>query len=1177
MTSQPPPTPRRRWRNLGVGLRFSLVFSVVLALIAMLAGLGFYVVQAYQQTGDATRLSAERMVELEALEGLVLDQQSSLRGFLISGQRGFLDDYETARSRFERRLARARSMMHGEAEQLEAFDRIDAAMTQWRREFAEPGLYLRRNEQGEALREHFEDGGGQRLVATIRAELFEATQRERQRLDSLDSALAERARTVQVIGAAGVLAVLVIMLLTVRLMMRTVVQPLNALADATRKMAAGDEEVPIGFTGQRDEIGDIARALDAYYAVNRDVARDAWVTAHVVDITDAVVHEAAWPDLAGALLGKLCPAVGAVSGALFRVDSDSDVAQCIGSWAGRPASQAPKLSFAPGEGLVGECLRSREAVALRELPADYMAVRTGTGGAAPRLLRLEPLFAGDSVVGVLELIFLSEPDAARSKLLADIVGPVGLSMARLDGSLRTRELLDRSQAQAQELQRSEEALRQSESELRSQAQELRAANAELVERGESLRRASEAIQKQNEEIERASRYKSEFLANMSHELRTPLNALLILARTLVDNDEGNLSADQVESAQIIHDSGQNLLRLINNVLDLSKIEAGRVEIAREAMDLRGLLRALERQFRPLAESKSLQLRVNCDAALDGTFYGDADKLRQVLTNLIGNAIKFTERGEVVVSASRDASRDGDAAGTVPLHVSVRDTGIGIPPGLHQRIFGAFEQADSSTSRRYGGSGLGLTISLRLVEAMGGTLELDSDEGKGSCFVLRLPLGRDAPSPAATASPVSVPVAPPRAPALPLQVAAELPDSALLLIVEDDPQLSRVLAAMARQHGCETVQAGNGRDAIRMAQQHLPAGIILDVGLPDMDGWAVFDALKRNTSTAAIPVHFVTAREDAERARAAGAASYLTKPVSQAELQPILEAIARRSPATPILLVEGDDATAKALRRMFDARSDLRLIRVRDGAEALRLCENTRVAAMLLHLSLPDMDGTELLDAVERLGAVPPVIVYSGRDLDPEELRRLRAHTAQVVVKDERAGPALLAAVDQALQRAPARPTPREPVEGTAASVDDGALRGRKILLVDDDVRSVFALSKALRARGLDVRMANDGAKALAVLESEEGADIELVLMDVMMPGMDGFETMRRLRALPAHRELPVIALTAKAMAGDREACLQAGASDYLSKPVDVDRLCAMMREWLPAAGADDAGSDGEEA
>ncbi|MCG8619972.1 MAG: response regulator, partial [Desulfobacterales bacterium] len=758
-------------------------------------------------------------------------------------------------------------------------------------------------------------------------------------------------------------------------------------------------------------------------------------------------------------------------------------------------------------------------------------------------------------------------------------------------------------------------LKESEAELQAQQEELQVTNEELEEQAQALAEqkeniqnknielleAQEAIQAKAEELEVASKYKSEFLANMSHELRTPLNSILILSQLLAGNRDGNLTEKQMESAGAIHSSGEDLLTLINEILDLSKVEAGKVELVLEDLEIKTLIADLERIFRNLAEDKGTAFDIEVAPTVSDVLYTDPLRLQQILRNLLTNAFKFTEKGRVSLSISRPSEalcQGYDLTPDTALALAVRDSGIGIPKEQQAVIFEAFQQADGSTSRKYGGTGLGLSISRELSKLLGGYIMLESEEGKGSVFTVIIPermkdpvveappVPKVAAAPAAPAgSPagdkapdiilapdpqpetVAVPVAaPPPAPAHDF-VADDRKDLSSggksLLIIEDDPNSAKIMRDFARERGFKCVIAEDGETGLHYADYYRPSAIILDIGLPGIDGWAVLERLKGNPDLRHIPVHFMSAADSSMDAMRMGAVGFLTKPVTMEKVEETfgkIENIITR-PVRKLLVVEDDKIQSQSIRELIGG-GDVETVMVTTGAQAYEELSGNLYDCMILDLGLEDMSGFELLDRIRNnpsCGEIP-VIVYTGRDLTQEEDSQLRKYTESIIIKGVRSPERLLEESALFLHRVEAD-LPKEKQDMLKLSHDkDRVLKDKTVLLVDDDMRNVFALTSVLEEKDMNILIARDGVEG--VEKTRANAEIDIILMDIMMPRMDGYEAMEEIRK--THKRMPIIALTAKAMKGDRKKCIDAGANDYLAKPVDTDKLISMLRVWLYA-------------
>lgn len=1029
----------------------------------------------------------------------------------------------------------------------------------------------------------------------------------------------------------AIIVLLVLSGIISRTITNSITAPLEVLRVRMAALAAGDLSVDVPFREGRTELTAMAQAVQVFKDSALKLEGQRWVKANVARLSMILQSSNTVLSFAQAAISELVPHLGGGAGVFYFWNESTESLDLIGSY-GLKKHRHLATSFKIGEGLVGQSALERKPIILTEVPDDFARITSGIGEASPRTIFVAPIISNGKVLAVIEIGSFQAFSDVQQALIDEIIPIFALDLEILARNTRTESLLAETQRQAAELRSSEEELRvqsdqlqitnaelsrkgerlleqteelrASEEELRAQREQLRASNSALLDKSEGLEAQAELLGNARAEADKralerdtASRYKSEFLANMSHELRTPLNSLLILARCLVDNDEGNLSADQVDSARIIHDSGTSLLRLINDILDLSKVEAGKMEVQAGPILLDDFRAALLRRFRMLAESKGLNLSVEIAADLPAAFSSDPGKLEQIINNLLGNAIKFTEQGKVVVRLKRPQEIAHLTGTSLDLHsaieIEVADSGIGIPADKMDTIFQAFEQADGSSSRRYGGTGLGLTISRRLAQFLGGEIFVVSEQGRGSAFTLILPLARDmaagkdaqhvgrlasdgAVAPTHVPGPGSAIAAAPES-SIPVRMPALFgnrhlddrdsisPQDETILVIEDDEPFAKIVCDISRKRGFKCLIAGDGVAGLDLARSYRPTGIVLDIGLPKMDGWSVMESLKQHPETRHIPVHFMSATDSSKRGLEMGAVGYLTKPVTKQQIESAFERIRHfaTNSRRRLLLVDDDDGTRKAVLALL-GKTEVEIVEESNGEAAFaRLKNGEHFDCMVLDLGLPGMGGVALLEQCsrERL-LVPPVVVYSGSDLSEQDTLALREYTDSIVIKGARSPERLLDEVTLFLHSVQST-LPNEQQQMLRSLEADDVIAGCSVLVVDDDMRNAFALSKALRAKGLKVLMAQDGYKALNQLK--EVPDIHMVLMDIMMPGMDGYEAIREIRKQPRFQNLPIIALTAKAMVGDREKCLTAGANDYLSKPVDIDQLIILMREQMKTA------------
>ncbi len=871
-------------------------------------------------------------------------------------------------------------------------------------------------------------------------------------------------------------------------------------------------------------------------------------------------------------------------------------------------------TFKAGEGIVGQAALERKTFILDNLPDDYMTVSSGTGEAIPHNVVVLPLIWENDVLGVLEMGSL-EPIGDQAKdLLEHAAESIAIALHSAASRTRLNELLRQTQQQARELKDQQEELRQTNEELQQQQQTLQETNRQLEDRtrllekqkeqidfkNRELARAQQDLERKAQDLDRASKYKSEFLANMSHELRTPLNSLLILSRLLSENKDGNLSEKQVGFAQTIHKAGTDLLALINDILDLSKVEAGRMEFHFEDVSIEEICNSMEETFRHVAAEKNLAFVITQDPPLPKVIRADRQRIEQILKNLLSNAFKFTQQGRVEVRIFTP-----NRNGTAEVAFAVNDTGIGIPADKIGLIFQAFQQADGTTSRKYGGTGLGLSISRKLAQSMGGDVTLESVEGKGSTFTLYLPVAATAtpakaapaltapattPPPAvsnagavsvseslsqdnqpAALAPVAQAASAEDTEALDREYARDIKDDAdnakpgerILLVIEDDPKFAKILIDLAHERGFKCLATNNGPKGLQLADRYQPNGIILDIMLPGMNGWAVMQHLKDSARTRHIPVHFISALDEQNQAMQMGAVGFLTKPVSLDQIEGALGRIERvhDRKIKKLLIVEDNATEAASIVELIDVKEVEKTV-ARTGKEALELLTTQGFDTVILDLGLSDMSGFEVLDHLQRSGKAPnmPIIIHTGRDLSREEETRLRKYSDSIIIKGARSAERLLDEAILFLHLVESKLPDKQQKMVRHAHETEMVLKNKKILIVDDDMRNVYSLTNVLEGLSVQTLAAQNGKQALGMLE--QNPDVDLVLMDIMMPEMDGYEATKRIRKIPQFRRLPIIALTAKAMKGDREKCIEAGASDYLTKPVDVDKLISVLRVFL---------------
>jgi CheY-like chemotaxis protein/CHASE3 domain sensor protein len=949
------------------------------------------------------------------------------------------------------------------------------------------------------------------------------------------------------------------------------------------------------FSGVLSGLVGAALTILVFYLIRRAARahmRGEWLQSGQVGLAAAMMGDQSVEGLSDSILTFLAQYLGFQAGALFKGEGGRFYrAGALGI----PADASTPTRFNLKEGLLGKVAAEGEPTIVRDVPEGYMTIGSALGQDKPRHLVLAPTHADGAVNAVIELGFLHAVDDRVLDLLTQTADSIGMALRSARYRSQLQDALEETQRQAEELQvQSEElrvsneeleeqgrALKESQTRLEQQQVELEQTNSQLEEQAQTLEaqrdeleRTGAAVALKARELEQASQYKSDFLANMSHELRTPLNSLLILSKLLSDNPGGNLTGEQVKFAQTIESSGNDLLTLINDILDLSKIEAGHVEVRSESLPLQRLTGDLNQLFQPVAVARKLAFEIEVAQDAPAIIETDRQRLEQILKNLLSNAFKFTEKGGVRLTIA--------PAGADRLAFAVKDTGIGIPPEQQEAIFEAFRQADGTISRRYGGTGLGLSISRELSRLLGGSIVLESQAGEGSTFTVTIPLAydpaqvapREAPSRAepAAAAASAQPRAPRVSPA-PKMIEDDretLADARrVLLVVEDDDKFASIVRDLSREMGFQCLVASTAEEALRLARQFKPSAVVLDVGLPDESGLMVLDRLKRDDATRHIPIHVVSASDHSQTALSLGAIGYLVKPVRRDELAGVLKTLEAKLDSTVrrILIVEDDPVQRDAVGKLLSA-GHVETVGVGTAAECLEQLRRQTFDCMVLDLSLPDASGYSLLETLSQDGdhAFPPVIVYTGHDLSADDEQRLRRYSSSIIIKGAKSPERLLDEVSLFLHQVVSELPAEQQKMIQKARNRDAVLEGRRVLVVEDDIRNVYSLTNVLEPRGAIVQIARNGQEAIEALgrsAEDPSAAIDLVLMDVMMPVMDGLTAAQQIRADGRWEKLPILMLTAKAMPDDQERCIAAGANDYMAKPIDVDKLLSLVRVWMP--------------
>jgi len=991
----------------------------------------------------------------------------------------------------------------------------------------------------------------------------------------------------------------------------------RAIAEVATAVTKGDLTRSIAVEAQgevaalKDNINEMIRNLKD--TTQKNTEQD-WLKTNLAQFTSRLQGQKNLTTVANLILSELTPLVNAQHGVFYINESvgGGPLMKLLGSYAYRERKGVAN-QFRSGEGLVGQCALEKERILVTNVPQDYIQINSGLGESKPHNIVVLPVLFEGEVKAVIELASFNRYSDIHLTFLDQLKESIGIVLNTIAANMRTEDLLKQSQSLTAELQaqqhelkttnerleRQAESLRKSEELLRTQQEELRQKNEQLEEKANLLSEQNAQVESKNREVEEArraleekaeqlalsSKYKSEFLANMSHELRTPLNSLLILSKLLAENREATLTSKQVEFAQTIHASGSDLLALINDILDLAKIESGTMGVSVSPVGFAELTDYVDRSFRQVAQNKGLEFIVERVPGLPSAIQTDSMRLQQVLKNLLSNAIKFTSSGSVRLQIEKVLSgwnREHAVLNQADcvLAFSVIDTGIGIAGDKQKIIFEAFQQADGTTSRKYGGTGLGLSISREIARLLGGEIQVESTPGKGSKFTFYLPRVYTPPVPGiravvptgevhvfADADPdaslESYELLATRTVAVPDDRDVLGPEDRVLLILEDDIAFAQILLDLAREKGFRGLVATSGEAGLGLARRFKPSAITLDLQLPDNDGWTVLDRLKHDPTTRHIPVHIISVEEARQRGLKQGAFGYLNKPVSREWLEKAFDdmtAFLERS-AKSLLVVEDDEVQRQSIVELIGS-GDVQITAVGTGEEALAALRSDSYDCLVLDLRLPDMSGLALIEKIHQdLGRQDlPIIVYTGKELTKQEQHALTKLTEAVIIKDVKSPERLLDETSLFLHRPPTNLPSNKRQMLEQVQQTDSALSGKRALIIDDDIRNIFALTSILELHNMQVLYAENGQDGIAKLR--ENSDIDVILMDIMMPDMDGYETMRIIRKSGEFGSLPIIAITAKAMKVDRAKCIEAGASDYISKPVDTEQLVSLLRVWL---------------
>ncbi len=1213
-------------------------YGVVFTLMTLIAAITY---QGFASLSDPVNTLAHTqqvIAQSYKVQKLLLDMETGQRGFLITGLDEFLEPYQDGNLEYQSAIIELEELVSDNPTQLRQIEKIERLVLQWQTQAANPEIMARTqmDSSSSSSSSSFKDiqktiaaGRGKATMDALRMLLADFIAVEEKLLNErgiASAAIIARSTTALTVGTfLAIVLGMVVMLITTRTILREVGGEPAEIAAITERIAQGDLEVDPGQsrTGIAAAVRKMLIALRQSDAV---VQQQDWLKGGLNELTDRMTADLDVHELAECVIQYLAERLNIQIGAFYIREPQTDMLLLMGTYAfTRRKGLNDRIKI--GQGLVGEAARTRKMISVSKLPKDYTRISSAIGDVRPVNTVVLPLVFIGETKGVIKLGSVKEiPDIAL-EFLTSIANPIAIGINATQARIELSTANESLQAKTLRLINSEQELKQQSEELKVSNEDLQEQTLRLTDSEKRLQNQSEALKASYEELEKkqaalqaqstylaaskqhletqadelsmASRYKSEFLANMSHELRTPLNSLLILSKILMDNSEGNLTDKQVESAGIIYSGGNELLELINDILDLSKIEAGEVRLNIEKVDLADIEQTILDQFKHQALDKAFEFSVEFATDLPASIKSDQQRILQIIKNLLSNAFKFTHQGEVVLRAflpNADTHfKRTDLSADNSIGFSINDTGIGISEDKQQCIFEAFKQVDGSNGRGYGGTGLGLSISKNLCDLLHGEIQLKSQPGEGSTFVVYLPIqneGKQYENENPAQSPL--PITPPALPALKRDIDSSnlvadpsttavtasndtplndeipffIPDdrdvitaaSRSVLIVEDDRDFASVLKGIAHQKDYSCLVAGTGQVALQMAKKYSPSAILLDLGLPDIDGLKLLDLLKYDLNIRHIPVHVITGRESMGESLTRGAVGFLHKPTCVDELNNVFAIFDHylSDNNKRILLIEDDKHYRNSLITLL-AHKDVKIIEAVNGKEGLKQLQENDFDCVILDMGLPDISGAEILKQLAQFKKkpLPPIILNTGKELSEELFKELHQYTEEIIIKGTVSAERLLDEVTLFLHQAEANLPANQRKTLQMLHDETIVLKGHTILMVDDDLRNTFALSNLLENYGLDVIVAENGQKALDYLAQHP--EIELVLMDIMMPVMDGFEAMKKIRAQKQYINLPIIALTAKAMAEDKIRCIEAGATDYMNKPIDTDKLLTLIK------------------
>lgn len=1186
---------------LKINLRDNIFWGVSVSLLLLvLSSIASYIsIRNLNESSSLVENSNGVLSELDEVFLMIKDAETSQRGYLVTGNAAFLVRYDEVIPKINPLIDHVQYLVRDNPTQQNYLDRF-RMISNKRVERLNHLLHVKRT-QGHVLEESMIQG--KEYMDELRNIMREMKQEENSLLEARTEELNAWTRNTPLTILVTVVLALVVSVIFYRRMSADISEKMqlqeelelrnqqmedriNEIENLAAQVSQGNYSIRFK-EDHGDKIGTLAKSLN-FMATSlgenfASLENREWLQTGLARLNESLVGQKNLEDLTRDALETIVMYTESQAGAIYALSEDNHL-DFIAGYALDLGSVQRR--FLPHEGIPGQALHTDEILMMTDIPGNSFSVSVAVGKLKPANVLAMSIRYNQQPVGVIELGAMAPYTSLDLQLLNEISEKLGTAMAASQSRRRLQELLEETQSQSEELQAQTTELENinaeleaqslklqaSEEELRVQQEELLQSNQELEERAQLLEERNQIIRERNEqiieksrELELSSRYKSEFLANMSHELRTPLNSILLLSKLMSENEQ--LDKEFIEYAEVIQSSGQNLLKLIDEILDLSKIESGKMQLEVTDVRLPEITNSIRKLFAQVAKSKDLDFRIEVDKDTPEDLRTDPQRLEQILRNLLSNAFKFTSKGEVVLTVSPVDDRKN-------LKFTVKDTGIGVPADMQSIVFEAFQQVDGSTRRKFGGTGLGLSISRELSKLLGGEISLKSEEHKGSEFSLILPVIYSGPREE------SFPQEQPLQEKTQAQMTSTgtvgqvyttfdddreevTPGDRVILIIEDDAAFAKVLLDYTRQKKYKGIVSGSGEEGLQLARQYRPAAILLDILLPGINGWQVLEELKADRATRHIPVHVMSSLQVKNKSILSGANDFIDKPVGLDKMQQIFRKLEQALQGhDKVLIVEENKPHAQALAYFLNTNSIKTQVAtsVNAGIAALNEEDNDCV---ILDVGVHHKAGIEALETIKNNPGFEnlPIIVFTGKNLSRGEELTLKKYADSIVVKTAHSYKRILDEAGLFLHLVEEGERTRDKSFTSPRTKElKNILKGRRIMVVDDDVRNIFSISKALELQHVEVITATDGREAVTAIRN--GEKVDGILMDMMMPEMDGYEAIRTIRGLPGFKDTPILAVTAKAMAGDREKCIAAGASDYISKPIDIDQLLSLLRVWL---------------